>query len=78
MLLTHHLLRETPPGSGALSPADTEVKGRRVAPDGDLARGRAELKALVLTLSTAVRGSERRGRKPTATGPAARILAMAI
>jgi hypothetical protein len=47
------------------------MKGRRVAPDEDLARGRnqAELKALVLTLSTAVRAANARGRKPTATGP---------
>jgi hypothetical protein len=46
MLVTHHLLGNAA-GSGARSEAYAEVKGRRVAPDEDLARVKPYCKALV-------------------------------
>ena len=60
-------------GSGALSPAQVEVKGRRVAPDGDLARGQPE-NSTALGLNSLDRLPTPRVSeplsKPTATGPA--------
>jgi hypothetical protein len=47
MLVTHHLLQGNTAVSGARSEAYAEVKGRRVAPDEDLARVKPYCKALV-------------------------------
>ena len=76
MLLTHHLLRETSPSPGLTHQLEPKGEGRRVAPDGDLARVRlAALEAPVWTLSTAVRAANAAVESRRRQDPSTRLAA---
>jgi hypothetical protein len=66
MLLTHHLLRETPPSPGLTHSLEPEEEGRRVAPDEGLARVRRNLPSGKLDHPAGVRARGGRRQDPSA------------